>query len=164
VTVPGLFWSRLWRLREHGSGTAWLCRRCCWVCLLTPAPSSFGSMPFWFESCGGIGVVVLRLWWIFGREIIMIFLRFWLFCRVWLCNFRSPLCVCRFRFYSAGLEETESLACAEGKWVCFWFLGLDRGGAPTGLNRCGQAVCLDWDDNFWITMDKIKLKRKWGLN
>jgi len=66
------------------------------------------------------------------------------FAGFFLCNFRSPLCVCRFRFYSAGLEETESLACAEGKWVCSWFLGLDRGGAPTGLNRCGQAVL------FWI--------------
>jgi len=63
------------------------------------------------------------------------------------------LCVCRFRFYSAGLEETESLACAEGTWICCWILELKHG-----------RLCLDWDEKFWIwdylDMDKKKMNTK----
>jgi len=91
------------------------------------------------------------------------FMRLWLWIVLWFfgcfagfgcAKFGLPLCVCRFRFYSAGLEETESLACAEGKWICCWILELKHG-----------RLCLDWDENFWIwdylDMDK---KRTWRLN
>ena len=88
----------------------------------------------WFESlmCENVCCKKLMLWFVFV----------WYDVWFWLLNCH------RFLFYSAGLEETESMVCAEGKWICCWILELKHG-----------RLCLDWDENFWI-WDYLDMDKK----
>jgi len=104
---------------EHDSGTDLACRRCCWVCSLTLAPSSFesaGSVFVWLCKMFERVMVLNRflglyvgMFWLQVDCVTEKFMRFyfgllWIFLCRFVRFFLVLFSVCRYSFYSEGLD------------------------------------------------------------
>jgi len=106
--------------------------RCPWVMAL-------------FRCCVGLWVYVF--WMNCWLRNYYVFVRFWLFCRFMLCNFRSLVFCAGAVLIVLGLgffRNRIPLACAEGKWIRSWICVADE---AVDLDRIGMKsldVFIGW--------------------